>query len=91
MSHTAAAAPDAATDSPTRVISVAPVVLPAPGRGDDLQVRVSAPATGDALASIVFSHGFGSSMDNRLQRKSATNDEADEWTLASIIEYNSMH
>jgi hypothetical protein len=30
-------------------------------------------------------------MDNRLQRKSATNDEADEWTLASIIEYNSMH
>jgi pimeloyl-ACP methyl ester carboxylesterase len=45
------------------VISVRPVVLPAPGRGDDLQVRVSAPATGDDLPVIVFSHGFGQSMD----------------------------
>ncbi|MFD9961256.1 alpha/beta hydrolase family protein [Amycolatopsis sp. NPDC058986] len=45
------------------VVSVKPMVLPAPGRGDDLRVRVSAPATGDALPIIVFSHGFGSSLD----------------------------
>lgn len=36
---------------------------PAPERGEDLQVRVSAPAAGHDLPIIVFSHGFGSSMD----------------------------
>src|ERR1043165_2634902 len=44
------------------VISVAPVRLAAPGRGLDLEVRVSAPADGDRLPVIVFSHGFGSSL-----------------------------
>ena len=48
---------------PTPVISFKPIVLAAPERGDDLQVRVSMPATGDQLPVIVFSHGYGQSMD----------------------------
>ncbi|MEU9020277.1 chlorophyllase [Actinomadura sp. NPDC048394] len=51
------------TAAPAPVVSVKPVVLPAPGRGEDLRVRVSAPATGTELPIIVFSHGFGSSLD----------------------------
>ncbi|MDP4096191.1 alpha/beta fold hydrolase [Paenibacillus sp. P96] len=50
-------------NAPAQVISVKPIMLPAPGRGEDLQVRVSAPVTGNELPIIVFSHGFGSSLD----------------------------
>lgn len=49
--------------APAPVASVSPVVLSAPGRGEDLQVRVSAPATGGQLPIIVFAHGFGNSAD----------------------------
>ncbi|WP_395570471.1 alpha/beta hydrolase family protein [Streptomyces sp. BK79] len=49
--------------APALVVSAKPVVLAAPGRGEDLQVRVSAPATGGDVPVIVFSHGFGWSMN----------------------------
>ena len=63
MSHTHPAALDAAIGTPVPVVSVRPVVLPAPDRGDDLQVRVSAPRTGRDRPIVVFPHGFGYSMD----------------------------
>lgn len=50
-------------NAPTPFISVRPVVLPALSRGEDLRVRVSAPVTGGELPIIVFSHGFGESLD----------------------------
>ncbi|HEY1516655.1 MAG TPA: hypothetical protein VGF91_09560 [Solirubrobacteraceae bacterium] len=63
MSYTQPAVFDAANPAPTPVISVRPVVLSAPGRGADLQVRVTAPTIGSDLPIVVFSHGFGESMD----------------------------
>ncbi|MCP2294340.1 Alpha/beta hydrolase family protein [Nocardia amikacinitolerans] len=56
--------PSAVPALTTPIISVKPVVLPAPERGDDLQVRVSAPATGTGLPVVVFAHGFGKSMSS---------------------------
>lgn len=50
-------------NAPSPIVSVKPVVLSAPGRGEDLQVRVSAPVMGSELPIIVFSHGFGWSLD----------------------------
>ena len=45
--------------APAPVLSVSPVVLSAPGRAVDLQVRVSAPVTGSELPIILLSHGHG--------------------------------
>lgn len=45
--------------TPTPVLSVSPVVLPAPDRAVDLQVRVSAPTTGGELPILLLSHGHG--------------------------------
>ncbi|GAA5049948.1 alpha/beta hydrolase family protein [Nocardia callitridis] len=47
----------------TALISVKPIVLPAPARGTDLHIRVSAPVTGTDLPIVVFAHGFGSSLE----------------------------
>ncbi|MDJ1131299.1 alpha/beta hydrolase family protein [Streptomyces iconiensis] len=62
-----AAADMARTEIPlteaTPVVSVKPVALEAPGRGEDLRVRISAPTTGSELPVVLFSHGFGSSLD----------------------------
>ncbi|MCJ1459889.1 hypothetical protein MMC28_010268 [Mycoblastus sanguinarius] len=48
-------------NSPKPIISFSPVVLPAPGRPVDLQLRVTVPSTGDALPIILLSHGQGRS------------------------------
>lgn len=45
------------------IVSAKPIVLSAPGRGDDLTVRVSAPIAGQDLPVIVFAHGSGSSLN----------------------------
>ena len=48
----------------TQILAAKPVVLLAPDRGDDLQVRISAPATGTDLPILVFAHGFSLAMDS---------------------------
>lgn len=64
MTESDAAMTDVAISAPTPILSMMPVVLSTPGRGEDLQVRVTAPATGHTLPTIVFSHGFGWSLDS---------------------------
>lgn len=45
----------------TPIVSINPVVLPAPDRAVDLQLRISAPRAGRELPIILLSHGQGSS------------------------------
>ena len=47
--------------SKTPVISFSPVVLPVAGRHADLEIKVSAPASGSNLPVILLSHGHGAS------------------------------
>ncbi|MFJ5546845.1 alpha/beta hydrolase family protein [Streptomyces sp. NPDC093225] len=71
--------------APTAVLSVKPLVLPAPGaRGEDLQVRASAPAVGDELPVVVFSHGFGWSMDGYAPL-------ADHWAARGFVVVQPTH
>ncbi|MFD5922867.1 alpha/beta hydrolase family protein [Kitasatospora sp. NPDC058201] len=73
-----------ATGAPTVVLSAKPLVLPAPGRGDDLQVRVSAPVTGSDLPVVLFSHGFGWSMDGYAPL-------ADHWAAQGFVVVQPTH
>ena len=66
------------------ISSVKPVVLPAPGRGTDLQVRVSAPVRGRNLPVVVLSHGFGWSMDGYAPL-------ADHWAAAGFVVVQPTH
>ncbi|MFJ3820829.1 alpha/beta hydrolase family protein [Streptomyces nodosus] len=62
MSDTTSA--DGSNDSTAPVISVSPIALAAPDRGQELRVRVTAPTTGHNLPVVVFSHGMTLSMDD---------------------------
>lgn len=76
--------PNTTNARPATVISAKPVILPAPGRGEDLQVRVSAPATGGDLPVIVFSHGFGWSMNGYAPL-------ADHWAANGFVVVQPTH
>ncbi|MEO3788832.1 chlorophyllase [Nonomuraea sp. B10E15] len=73
-----------AAGSPAPVVSVKPVTLPAPGRGEDLQIHVSAPVTGTGLPVIVFSHGFGQSMNSYAPL-------ADHWAAHGFVVLRPTH
>ncbi|MFF7748012.1 alpha/beta hydrolase family protein [Streptomyces sp. NPDC007971] len=74
---------------PTPVLSVSPVVLPAPGRAVDLQVRVSAPVTGSDLPVILLSHGQGYS--NHLSSLNGYAPLADFWAAHGFVVIQPTH
>ncbi|PBC67614.1 putative dienelactone hydrolase [Streptomyces sp. TLI_235] len=84
--------PAHATDtlgSPTPVLSVSPVVLPAPDRAVDLQVRVSAPLTGSELPVILLSHGLGFS--NNLSSLNGYAPLANFWAARGFVVIQPTH
>lgn len=67
-----------------RIVAVKPIVVPVPGRGIDLQVKVTAPLSGRNLPVIVFSHGNAWSMDGYQPL-------ADRWAAAGFIVVQPTH
>ncbi|MEV2278664.1 chlorophyllase [Nocardiopsis sp. NPDC049922] len=75
--------------SPTPVLSVSPVTLSSPGRPVDLQLRVSAPLTGDGLPVILLSHGQGHS--NHLSSLNGYGPLADYWAAHGFVVVQPTH
>lgn len=73
----------------TRVISVSPVVLPAPGHAFDLQMRISAPVTGRELPIILLSHGQGRS--NNLSSLNGYGPLANFWAAQGFVVIQPTH
>lgn len=71
------------------VLSVSPVVLSAPGRAVDLQVRVSAPVTGSDLPVILLSHGQGYS--NHLSSLNGYAPLANFWAAHGFVVIQPTH
>lgn len=72
-----------------RVISISPVVLPAPDRIVDLQMRIAAPATGSDLPIILLSHGHG--MSNHLSSLNGNLPLLDHWASRGFVVIQPTH
>jgi dienelactone hydrolase len=71
------------------VLSLSPVVLSAPGRAVDLQVRVSTPASGSQLPIILLSHGHGPS--NNLSSLNGYAPLANFWAAHGFVVIQPTH
>ncbi|MFH8682826.1 alpha/beta hydrolase family protein [Streptomyces lydicus] len=81
--------PADAFGSPAPVLSVSPVVLAAPDRAVDLEVRVSAPVTGSDLPVILLSHGQGYS--NHLSSLNGYAPLANFWAAHGFVVIQPTH
>ncbi|MFE3115633.1 alpha/beta hydrolase family protein [Streptomyces niveus] len=70
--------------APTATVSVKPLVLSAPSRGEDLHVRVTAPTTGTSLPVVLFAHGFGSDLDGYAPL-------VDHWAAGGFVVVQTTH
>ncbi|WP_328958342.1 chlorophyllase [Kitasatospora purpeofusca] len=67
-----------------RIVSVKPIAVPAPGRGIELRVKVTAPLSGRDLPVIVFSHGNAWSLDGY-------EPLVDRWAAAGFVVVQPTH
>ncbi|MFH8803941.1 alpha/beta hydrolase family protein [Streptomyces sp. NPDC017936] len=67
-----------------QIVSVKPIHVPAPGRGLDLQVKVTAPRSDQNLPVIVFSHGNAWSLDGY-------EPLVDRWAAAGFVVVQPTH
>ncbi|MBD0688728.1 alpha/beta hydrolase family protein [Streptomyces sp. CBMA123] len=67
-----------------RIVAVKPISVPAPDRGIELQVKVTAPLAGQHLPVIVFSHGNAWSLD-------AYEPLVDRWAAAGFVVVQPTH
>src|SRR6266536_686425 len=67
-----------------QLIAVKPITVPTVDRGIDLQVKVTAPADGENLPIIVFSHGNAWSMDGY-------EPLVDRWAAAGFVVVQPTH
>jgi dienelactone hydrolase len=67
-----------------RLIAVKPITVPTTNRGIDLQVKVTAPADGENLPVIIFSHGNAWSMDGY-------EPLVDRWAAAGFVVVQPTH
>ncbi|MBV1938950.1 chlorophyllase [Streptomyces sp. BV286] len=74
---------------PTPVLSVSPVVLSAPDRAVDLEIRVSAPVTGSDLPVVLLSHGQGYS--NHLSSLHGYAPLANFWAARGFVVIQPTH
>lgn len=67
-----------------RIVAVKLITVPAPGRSVDLQVKVTAPLSGQNLPVIVFSHGNAWSLDGY-------EPLVDRWAAAGFVVVQPTH
>ena len=77
------------TSVPTHVFSLSPIIVSAPERPVDLQMRISFPVTGDHLPIILLSHGHGQS--NHLSSLNGYAPLANFWAAHGFIVIQPTH
>ncbi|KAM0342503.1 hypothetical protein ACHAPU_009477 [Fusarium lateritium] len=82
-------AADIPVNSASPIFTFTPVTLPAPDRRVDLDVKVTAPATGDSLPIILLSHGHGPS--NYLSSLKGYGPLVDWWASHGFVVIQPTH
>jgi len=76
-------------NTPTAVISISPIILPSPTRIVPLNLKVTAPVTGQSLPIILLSHGHGFS--NNLSSLNGYGPLANFWAAHGFVVIQPTH